>query len=138
MKRNGVISGFRAALESIGYEGRFISRDYAFADFADNAAIVNQIPLAAFSSYPFSYRNACVGVVIANGTSGGTELASRYRALGAPLLFEVTNGRVQPWAIGPEQAKTAGDAFNLEQLEREFAKNKANWKPEALGRVRIP
>ena len=48
MKRNGALSGFRAALESIGYDGRFVKPDYDFADFA---ATVNRIALAAFSSY---------------------------------------------------------------------------------------
>ena len=132
------MDGNRIPLESIGYDGRFISRDYAFADFTDHAAIVNHIPLAAFSDYPFSYRNACVGVVLANGTPGGNELVSRYRALGAPLLFEVADGRVQPWAIGPKDAKTVGDAFAVDQIERVFAKNKAHWKPKVLGRVRTP
>jgi hypothetical protein len=138
MNRGSVIAAFRAALQSIGYENRLIASDYSFADFPEGAAKLKRIPLAAFAGYPCSYRNACIGVILIEGPSVSSSDLTGYRALGAPLLFAVAEKQVQPWAIGPEQAKVIGSAFAPDRIGREFAENKGHWNPEALGRVRSP
>lgn len=131
-----IVSTFRAALTSVGYDEERIRRNYDFCDLTGSTAQVRRIALAAFAGYPQSYRNARVGVVIAED---GTEpVASEYRALGAPLLLTVKKGAVQPWAAGLHGAARVGGPFCLRDTQRTFDKNRGSWGPEALGRVRTP
>jgi hypothetical protein len=138
MKSNSVIPAFRKALQSIGYDNQCIASDYSFADFSGGAATLNRIPLAAFSDYPFTYRTARIGVFLANGHLSGEKEVLRFRALGAPLVFEVGQQNIRAWSVGFEQAKPISDAFSAEQIESIFGKNKGSWNPKALGRVRSP
>jgi hypothetical protein len=136
MTKTEIISTFKAALNSVGYDEARIRRNYDFCDLTGSTAEVRRIPLAAFAGYPQSYRNARVGVIFI-GAPGG-DSASNYRALGAPLLMAVQNDTVQPWATGIEGVKLAGKSFRLQDIERAFEENRNFWRPEALGRVKAP
>jgi hypothetical protein len=136
MTKTDIVSTFKAALNSIGYDEARIRRNYDFCDLTGTIAQVRRIPLAAFAGYPQSYRNARVGVIFADEL--GEDSASNYRALGAPLLMTVQNGTVQPWAAGIEGVKLAGNSFRLQETERVFHDNRESWGPEALGRVKTP
>lgn len=136
MTKTEIVSTFRVALSSIGYDETRIRRNYDFCDLTGSTAHVRRIPLAAFSGYPQSYRNARVGVVLQD--EPGEASASEYIALGAPLLLTVQEDTVQPWAARMEGLKPAGNSFRLRDTERVFDENRQFWGPEALGRVKTP
>ncbi|HEV2695281.1 MAG TPA: hypothetical protein VG347_20475, partial [Verrucomicrobiae bacterium] len=136
MNRRATISSFKAALQSAGFENRLIAEDYAFTDFNEQNAVVNNVPLAAFSGYPCTYRNACIGVLFSSQSESGADWVHRYRALGAPLVFEVVEKTVQPWSIGPNEARPDGRSFSLDSLESAFRSRRAVWNAEVLGRLK--
>jgi hypothetical protein len=130
------IRSFKVALQSVGYERRQIADRYSFADFEEQRAIVNRVPLAAFSGYPCTYRNACIGVIFGSNGQSGAEWVHRHRALGAPLIFEIDERAVQPWSVGPNQARPDGRPFSLDSMGSVFQSHRAVWNPEALGRLK--
>jgi hypothetical protein len=136
LSQHATLSSFKAVLQSVGYDSRFIANNYAFTDFESQRAIVNRVPLAAFSGYPHSYRNACLGVVFDNAQQNAATWVHRHRALGAPLIFEVRQQGVQPWSIGPEEARPVGPPFDINSLESVFRTHHAIWNPTALGRLK--
>ncbi len=99
MNRQKVEVMVRAGLSELGFDSASIVRDYEFADFAAGVAQVRRIPLAAFSSYPRTYRNACAGLVFRDDASLPEDFIFRYRSLGAPLLLEAFEDQLQPWAV---------------------------------------
>src|SRR5436190_17345845 len=91
-------------LDALGYRGDLLERNYRFPDYlADDGVPEREVPAAAFGQTPVSYRTACFGVLL-SGTDGkrGEELVRRYRALGAPLHFELHDDRVTPWVVGQD------------------------------------
>lgn len=136
MNQRATINSFRAALQSAGFENRLIAEGYAFTDFEDKSAVINRVPLAAFSSYPCTYRNACVGVIFSNDRENGAGWVHRYRALGAPLVFEVGEKTIQPWGVGPNEARPDGRPFPLDSLESSFRSHRTVWNPDVLGRLK--
>jgi hypothetical protein len=136
MTKTEIVSTFKAALNSVGYDEARMRRNYDFCDLMGSTAQVRCIPLAAFAGYPQSYRNARVGVIFADEPV--EDAAKNCRALGAPLLMTVQNGTVQPWAAGLESVKPAGKLFRLQDTEGAFDANRNSWGPDALGRVKNP
>lgn len=136
MNRRKVVSMVREGLSGLGFDSGMIVRDYEFADFTGDTAEVRHIPLAAFSSYPRTYRNACVGLVFRDHSCRPEEFAFQHRSLGAPLLLEAFEDQLQPWAIGPEQAKPIGSPVPIDQTTAVFRKHRRNWTPESLGRIK--
>jgi hypothetical protein len=137
LNQRAILSSFRAALQSVGYEDRLIAADYEFADFEGRKSVVNRVALAAFSGYPCTYRNACIGLVFAErGQVMDAAYAQRHRALGAPLVFEVNEKGVQPWRIGPNEACAAGKPFAFDAVERTFHAQRAQWSADTLGRLK--
>jgi hypothetical protein len=104
MTQSEIASVFKRPLMAIGYDEERIRRNYEFSDLSGTAAHLRRIPLAAFSGYPQSYRNACVGVIVAADHAAAAP--DDFCALGAPLLLTVKDDMVQPWAIGLEGART--------------------------------
>jgi hypothetical protein len=138
LNRRAILTSFKNALQSVGYESRLIADDYAFADFEGRQSVVHRVPLAAFSGYPCTYRNACIGLVFSDQQQMGSQWVHRHRALGAPLIFEVCKNEVQAWGVGPDKAKRAGDAFGLDAVERIFHSKRTLWNPDTLGRLKTP
>ncbi len=136
MDRRKILTAFRAALTSVGYDDRFVVADYHFADFGQHESHVGRIPLAAFSSRPFTYRNACIGVAVADSTNQGVPLVMQHHALGAPLVFEVCETEVQPWAMGTQAPKPIGDPFRVDSLAHVFGSHRDIWNPDAIGRIK--
>ena len=130
MTRTEIVSTFKDALNSVGYDEARIRRNYDFCDLMGSSAEVRRISLAAFAGYPQSYRNARVGIIIADERVGDS--AGNYRALGAPLLMTVQNGTVQPWAAGLEDVKPAGKPFRLQDTERAFHDNRKSWRRTSM------
>ncbi len=134
MTKTEIITRFKDALHSVGYDEARIRRNYDFCDLTVSSSLVRRIPLAAFAGYPQNYRNARVGVFFADETTGNS--VNEYRALGAPLLLKVNKETVEPWATGIEQCKPAGAAFHLRDTERVFHEKRDAWCAEAFGRLK--
>jgi hypothetical protein len=135
LNQRATLTSFKAALQSVGFDSRLIAESYSFTDFEDQRATVHQVPLAAFSGYPCTYRNACAAVVFGRGADSGDRWVHRHRALGAPLIFEVKDAMVQPWSIAPDKARPDGRPFPLHSLDAAFRSHRAVWNPETLGRL---
>lgn len=137
MNQRAATHSFKAALQSVGYDSRQIADSYTFADFEGSRAVLNRIPLAAFSGYPCTYRNACIGVIFNGDQQERSNRVYNHRALGAPLIFEVGQQIVQPWSVGPNEARPIGQPFSLDSLASAFLKHRAIWNPTALGRLKL-
>lgn len=125
----------RNELNRLGYEGQLIQDDYIFDDASTAGSRELLAPVAAFAQWPPSYRNACIGVLLANGQAGPQHVAG-YRALGAPLFFEISGDRVDRFQI-----KASGEAVFLESLpaphlRKAFDENRQNWNPDAIFRAK--
>lgn len=136
MDRRAVISSFKDGLHSIGFKDRQIAGRYSFADIRQGRSLPVEVPLAAFSGHPLSYRNACVGVAFSGAEQPTPAFAAEYQALGAPLFFEVGASSIQPWSLGADAPRPLGKAFKPDAIDREFRRNRELWTPEILGRVK--
>ncbi len=121
---------------SLGYARRLIRRSYDFADFGSGGSRIEQVALAAFSAEPCSYRNACIGVVNANGKELGEKLVMSHRSLGAPLVFLIVHDQIQPWVVSPDKAVPAGDSFDAAEIAKVFKRQREVWGPEGIGRIK--
>ncbi|MDY6971327.1 MAG: N-6 DNA methylase, partial [Thermodesulfobacteriota bacterium] len=122
-------------LKRLGYVNNLMQENYVFDDAAFYGKREMTIPLAAFAQWPPSYRNACIGVLIANGQSGPRHV-SMYRTLGAPMFFEAFPEHVDRYRI-----EATGEAVFLESIPsrnipQAFKKNKKIWNPEAIFRAK--
>jgi hypothetical protein len=125
----------RDELNRLGYVGQLMQEDYAFDDASAAGAQELRAPIATFAQWPPSYRNACIGVLLANGQAGPQHVAA-YRALGAPMFFEVSEDRADRFQI-----MASGQAVFLESvpalhLRRAFELNRQNWNPDAIFRAK--
>ena len=123
------------ALRSIGYRDDLLVPNYEYADVAGDSYTLRKISLAGFAQTPISYRNACVGIVVANGTRGAEQI-KQHRALGAPMIFQIESSSVSRWKM-----TRSGDPIFIEniaqhQIENAFAKNEQKWKPESIFRAK--
>ncbi len=122
-------------LRRLGYSGDLLQENYAFDDAS--AAQRNElcIPLGAFAQWPPSYRNACIGVLQANGRAGQGFVAT-YRAFGAPMFLEVHEDHVDRYRM-----EAVGQAVKLESIPsrdipKAFESNKDKWSPAAIFRAK--
>ena len=136
MDRRAVISSFKDGLHSLGFKNREIAGRYSFADIRRGRSLPVEVPLAAFSGHPLSYRNACVGVAFSGVEQTSPAFAEEYKALGAPLFFEVGATSIQPWSLGADAPRPLGKAFKPDAIDQEFRRNRELWTPEILGRVK--
>jgi len=90
---------------AIGYQPEYLLRDYSFKDWFVQGTPERRVPLAAFGRRPFSYDSACLAVLVSNGKSG-RRLVTDFRALGAPIAFEVGQDRISVWKVGRDVAAT--------------------------------
>ena len=136
MDQRTILASFKDGLRSLDYDDRQIAVRYSFADIKEGRSAKIEVPLAAFSRNPRSYRTACIGVAFATQDKQGADLALACRSLGAPLIFEVTGSTVQPWTLGASGAAPFGHRFGVETIERTFKRHKSDWTAEVLGRVK--
>ncbi len=123
-------------LRALGYSDDLLIEDYRFGDWFAIDLPERQIAAAAFGQTPVSYDSALFGVVLTNGFSG-RQLASQYRALGAPVLFEVSETTVREWAIGrDEQATTQISETPAVEIANRFAEQAVEWAPATFLRAK--
>jgi hypothetical protein len=130
-----VLSTIRNELKGLGYLHNLVQENYAFDDAATPVNRDLNIRLAAFAQWPPSYRNACIGVLTANGQSGPRHI-SMYRTLGAPMFFEAFPDHLDRYRV-----KATGEAVFLESIpardiRQAFKLNKKKWNPEAIFRAK--
>ena len=127
--QRGMYDAVLRGLNALGYCGDLLIEDYQFGDWFAHSVPERTIPAAAFGQTPVSSDSACFGVAIANGLSR-SHLISQYRALGAPIIFEVSDDTVREWAVGhkTDDACQVGD-IQPAQLGSHFADNAADWAP---------
>lgn len=114
-------------LHGLGYRDDLLHEDYHFSDWflPDNPPRIAQA--AAFGQIPQTYSRACFAVVFPNGKTGA-ELISDFRALGAPLAFEVGEDFVTQWAVGSDQSRTVQIArYKPTELKRAFSERHEDW-----------
>ena len=102
--REEVLDSIVCGLHEIGYHAALLHRDYDYTDVAGPEHRLQRIPLAAFAVDPPDYRNACIGVAFANGSSGRANVM-QHRALGAPLVLEIRPEGVDLWSLGRDSAE---------------------------------
>ena len=134
-KAMNVLHTVRNELSQLGYLKTLLQEDYVFDDASASETRDLEIPLAAFAQWPPSYRNACIGVLTANGQSGPDHV-SGYQSLGAPMFFEVSNDRLNRYRI-----ESTGRAVFLEtipdrDIHRAFQANSKMWSPQAIFRAK--
>jgi N-6 DNA Methylase len=123
------------AARSTGYRREAVLRDYAFADVLDPAATTRRVALAAFTQTPPSYRSAALGVVT-DDKRDPYVVTSEYRALGAPILFIVSNDDVSVWQIRSATPPRIVTRLSVAQLPALFARNRDAWHPDAIHRAK--
>jgi hypothetical protein len=138
IKGNPAFQAIEHALRSIGYRDELLERKYAYTDVVtDDQAVrpIHTIDLAAFAQKPYTYRNACIGVVVSTGHSGPDNV-SPHTALGAPLIFEIDGAMVNRWKITPKGASEFKERFPVASIETAFVANKSFWEPDTILRAK--
>ena len=123
-----------AEMKGLGYSDELLREGYEFHDYsADRQRVA---PAAAFGRTPVSYDTACFAILISNGKSGPA-LLKDFRALGAPLAFEIEDDRVVYWRF----AWTPSPQDRLqkvmpEEIKRLFREKSRIWTPESILRAK--
>jgi N-6 DNA Methylase len=124
-----ILRRLREEIVRIGY--LTIESQYLFPDVFSTSSPNRNVPLAAFTHSPPSYRNAALAVVEAQ-SDDPVILPDEYRALGAPLLFAIEGER-----ITVRQIRSSGRPTILTQVGQEgigalFSENQQVWNPRKI------
>lgn len=130
-----IIDEFARLLQRIKYRPGYIHRDYEYTIVSDGNEPTRRIPLAAFADDRPSYRNACLGVVFANGAAGEQNVL-RHSKLGAPLIFEVTGSDVDLWSIRSKNRAFRLGGVPQRELPALFTTHRDEWNPERIFRAK--
>ncbi|MFC1972126.1 N-6 DNA methylase [Chloroflexota bacterium] len=130
-----VYNQVKNGLEIIGYRDGLQKEDYVFADILGPAYSLCTVSLAAFAQEPPSYRNACFGVVRANGLSGES-LVSQYRSLGAPQIIEIVDHGLRRWRMTSFGTPKFLEHVETENISGLFETHKDDWSPERILRAK--
>lgn len=123
------------AARATGYRAEAVVRAYTFADVLDPAATTREVPLAAFTQTPPSYRSAALAVVQSNGRDA-LGLVHEHRALGAPLLFVVDGGDVTVWQVRSTDPPRVLERLTVAEVPALFERNRDTWRPDAIHRAK--
>jgi hypothetical protein len=124
---------FKYELAKIGYSE--LENDYVFSDVFSEVPLDRIVSLAAFTQYPPSYRNAALGIV-EEGRGNAADIASNYRALGAPLLFVIAGPEVSLWQVHPHTPPSLYRRIEVDQLGQLFAEHTHLWNPQRIHRAK--
>src|SRR4051812_32874671 len=101
--------GVLQELRALRYSGELLVDDgYEFGDWFNPLVPTRRIAAAAFGQTPVSYDTACFGVVVPTETSG-IDAIDGFRALGAPIVFEVGDEFIRQWNIGASKKTTVSE-----------------------------
>ena len=96
---NKIISRIEDSFIEIGYRRSLIQKDYKYVDLFSSDAPVRTIGRAVFGHEPFDYRSACFGIQIAEPNRSTDAIVNELKALGAPQVFIINNGKTEQWAL---------------------------------------
>lgn len=130
-----VLSTIRNELKRLGYLENLLQEGYVFDDASVSGTRELNIPLAAFAQWPPSYRNACIGVLTANGQSGPQHVAG-YLTLGAPMFFEAFHDRLDRYRVEATGRAVFLESIAARNIHRAFQANRKTWSPEAIFRAK--
>ena len=130
---NFAFEQIKKSMKNIGYEEDLLTENYEYADILGNYK-VSSVELAGFASIPWSYRNACIGVVTANGISSQNAV-KKHRSLGAPLFFVITENSLETWKVTEKGEPTPKETVSHNQISNLFQQNASNWKPDNIFRA---
>ena len=128
------LSAFRRAFGSLGYGTSAIIESYVFSDVLAARPKDRSVGLVAFTQTPPSYRNAAMAVV--SDDDAGVESITSYRALGAPLVFSISDGQVTAWQIRSDAPPRIIIQAPLSQLEVLFDQHRKVWGPLSIHRAK--
>jgi hypothetical protein len=113
-----------------------LQQGYSFDDWFSADRTKRIAPAAAFGYSPPSYDSACAAILIPNGVVGAA-LVSQYRALGAPLAFEINEDSVDVWKVGHNERSTAfTKRISPEQIPAAFHESAHDWSGETILRAK--
>jgi hypothetical protein len=124
----------RTEIERIGYSA--IIDDYVFSDVFASPPRNRAANLAVFTQTPPSYRNAALAVVTNSNGHSAEQLASEYRALGAPLLFVIERNEVTTWQVRSKGAPRPIARVRQDQLSGLFSAHSSDWSPSSIQRAK--
>lgn len=130
-----IFSQIEHELAQLGYAGDLLRKDYVFDDAQSATSLERRIPFAAFAQSPPSYRNACIGVVKANGIRGPGHVAA-YSALGAPLFFEVYLDNLRTYMVRSPGKIDYCETIKIGEIANAFAQNRNSWQPDSIFRAK--
>lgn len=120
-------------VKRLGFRPECVAQHYRFNDWFETTLPERVASAAVFGRSPFAYDSACFAVLLSNGERG-RELVQGFRALGAPIAFEVSADHVTHWIVGPESVPRR--RFGLEDIASVFSDHAAQWSPAALLRAK--
>lgn len=129
--RPPILDRLKEQFRKTGYTGGLLQEDYSFALVLESGMTVASIPLAAFAQEPPSYRNACFGVAIADGTRG-VPLVEQYRSLGAPQIFEIREDQIVRWKMTSKGDPELVDQVHVDSVAALFREHRSEWEPSRL------
>jgi len=126
----------KKSLYEIGYTGELVLDDYQFADMFDDKVPVQRAELAAFAQAPPSYRNACIAIV-APKRLDPVEI-QRYRALGAPQIFAVSEDaqRILRWKVFGDGVPELLETIRSDQFRSAIIQRREEWSPQTILRAK--
>lgn len=127
---NSVIS----ELGSMGYGQGLLVKDYKFSDWFAASLPERHTHAAAFGQFPASYETACIAVVLSGGERGES-LIRQYRALGAPLAFEIRDDVVVKWSIGADTVREDFE-FSPYSIKDVFRDHDSDWSRAEVMRAK--
>ena len=130
-----LLSAIRNEFKRLGYLDSLLRENYVFDDASFSGTREMTIPLAAFAQWPPSYRNACIGILSANGQSGPQHV-SRYRTLGAPMFFEAFPDHLDRYRIESTGRAVFLETIPARDIHRAFQTNRKEWSPQAIFRAK--
>lgn len=122
-------------LEQIGYTHGLLVQDYAFDDAANPGSKELCVALAAFAQSPPSYRNACIGVLEGNRSSGAQHVAE-YGTLGAPMFFELFDDHLDRYCVVSPSKAVFLESIPRRYIKKAFEENRQAWAPDSIFRAK--
>jgi type I restriction-modification system DNA methylase subunit len=125
-----VLTGLRSA----GYGRGLLFEDYTYTDILASDSPTRVVPAAAFGRTPPSFDTACISVLLADQRQP-SNIVDSYRALGAPVAFEVDDTVVRQWRVSAVSSSVWKE-IPASNIESEFAQNADNWSPDSILRAK--
>ena len=125
-----VLTGLRSA----GYGPGLLFQDYTYTDILASHSPKRVVPAAAFGRTPPSFDTACISVLLADRRQR-SNIVDSYRAIGAPIAFEVDDGVVRQWRVSAVSSSVWRE-IPASSLESEFARHAHDWSPDSIVRAK--